>query len=70
MHSTPNRSDDEASTDEDGETPPPPRPTRPVPAKSQLTAADDYETVEVVHAAAHAFKRLKQHGDKGDCCVM
>lgn len=34
----------------------------------QMTAAEDYETVQVVHAAADAFRRLQ--GDKTDCCVM
>lgn len=57
------RSDDEEDSDEVEVA------RAPSKARSQqMTAAEDYETVQVVHAAADAFRRLQ--GDKTDCCVM
>lgn len=56
------RSDDEDSDESESV-------RAPAKARSQqMTAAEDYETVQVVHAAADAFRRLQ--GDKTDCCVM
>lgn len=55
------RSDSEDSEGEGGRAPSRVR-------SQQITAAEDYETVQVVHTAADAFRRLQ--GDKTDCCVM